>query len=55
VHIRDYKQGGYTTDKEHLCSAHRHYLDRSPDYYLNKSKVRSEALNQLMGHLFAQN
>ena len=55
VHIRDYKQGGYTTDKEHLCSAHRHYLDRSPDYYLNKAKVRSEALNQLMGHLFAQN
>jgi transposase len=55
VHIRDYKQGGYTTDKEHLCSAHRHYLDRSPDYYLNKSKVRSEALNQLMGHLFSQN
>ena len=55
VHIRDYKPGGYTTDKEHLCSAHRHYLDRSPDYYLNKSKLRSEALNQLMGHLFAQN
>jgi len=55
VHIRDYKQGGYTTDKEHLCSAHRHYLDRSPDYYLNKSKLRSEVLNQLLGHLFAQN
>jgi hypothetical protein len=55
VHIRDYKQGGYTTDKEHLCSAHQHYMDRSPDYYLNKSKLRSEVLNQLMGHLFAQN
>jgi hypothetical protein len=55
VHIRDYKQGGYTTDKEHLCSAHQHYIDRSPDYYLNKSKLKSDLLNQLLGHLFAQN
>ena len=55
VHIRDYKQGGYTTDKEHLCSAHQHYMDRSPDYYLNKSKLKSELLYQLLGHLFAQN
>ena len=55
VHIRDYKQGGYTTDKEHLCSAHQHYMDRSPDYYMNKSKLKSELLYQLLGHLFAQN
>jgi len=55
VDICDYKQGGYTTDKEHLCSAHRHYMDRSPDYYLSKSKLRSETLNQLIGHLFVQN
>jgi len=55
VHIRDYKQGGYTTDKEHLCSAHQHYMDRSPDYYLNKSKSKSELLYQLLEHLFAQN
>ena len=55
VHIRDYKQGGYTTDKEHLCSAHQHYMDRSPDYYLNKSKLKSEPLYQLLVHLFAQN
>lgn len=55
VHLRDYKQGSYTTDKEHLCSAHQHYMDRSPDYYLNKAKLKSEALYQLLGHLFAQN
>jgi len=55
VHIRDYKQGGYTTDKEHLCSAHQHYMDRSPDYYLNKSKSKSELLYQLLEHLFSQN
>ena len=55
VHIRDYKPGGYTTEKEHLCSAHQHYMDRSPDYYLDKSKLKSEPLYQLIGHLFAQN
>jgi transposase len=55
VHVRDYKQGSYTTDKEHLCSSHRHYMDRSPDYYLGKAKLKSEVLYQLIGHLFAQN
>jgi hypothetical protein len=55
VHIRDYKPGGYTTVKEHLCSQHQHYMDRSPDYYLNKSKLKSEVLYQLLEHLFAQN
>jgi len=55
VHVRDYKPGGYTTDKEHLCSAHQHYLDRSPDYYLNRAKLKSDELYQLIGLIFAQN
>ena len=55
LHIRNYSPGGYTTVKEHLCSAHRHYMDRSPEYYLNKSKLKSETLYQLLEHLFAQN
>ena len=55
VHIRDYKPGGYSTIKEHLCSQHQHYMDRSPDYYKNKAKVKSEVLYQLLVHLFAQN
>lgn len=55
VHMRDYKTGGYTTDKDHLCSAHQHYLDRSPEYYLDKAKLKSEELYLLMGHLFSQN
>jgi transposase len=54
VHVRDYKPGGYTTDKEHLCSAHRHYMDRSPDYYLNKSRSRSGQLYQILEHHKAQ-
>ena len=55
VHLRDYKPGGYTTDKEHLCSAHQHYLDRSPDYYLDKAKLKSDELYQLIALMFAQN
>jgi len=55
VHVRDYKPGGYTTCKEHLCSAHQHYMDRSPDYYLSKARLKSAVLYQLLEHLFAQN
>jgi len=55
IHVRDYKPGGYTTDKEHLCSAHQHYMDRSPDYYMNKAKLKSDELYQLIRLMFAQN
>jgi hypothetical protein len=54
LHIRDYRQGGYTTDKEHLCSHHQHYLDRSPQYYLQKAKEKSETLYQLVQLVFEQ-
>ena len=52
VHIRNYKIGSYSTDKEHLCSQHQHYLDRSPDYYLGKAKSKSETLYLLIQLLF---
>ncbi|MGK7392753.1 MAG: IS21 family transposase [Candidatus Cyclobacteriaceae bacterium M2_1C_046] len=55
VHIRGFKQGGYTTDKEHLCSQHRHYRDRSPEYYLQQAKKRSASLHELVGLIFNQN
>jgi transposase len=55
VHVRNYKPGSYTTDKEHLCSAHQHYMDRSPDYYMDKAKLKSAELYLLISHLFAQN
>jgi len=54
VHIRDYRQGGYTTDKEHLCSHHKHYLDRSPEYYMQKANEKSETLYQLVQLVFEQ-
>ncbi len=54
VHIRSYVQGAYSTTKEHLHSHHRHYADRSPDYYLSKVKNQSSALYEYMTELFNQ-
>lgn len=55
VHERKYNQGKYTTEKEHLCSTHRHYLDRSPDHYKNKAKCISEDFYELINQVFQQN
>lgn len=54
IYIRSYKQGAYSTDKEHLRSHHRHYRDRSPDYYMQLGKKQSVELYNLMGVLFSQ-
>ena len=45
----------YRYIKEHLCSQHQHYLDRSPDYYLQKTKAKSEIFHRLVQLLFEQN
>ena len=37
VHSRTFKEGIYSTVEEHLCSHHRHYKDRSPEYYRHLS------------------
>ena len=54
LHIRDYKMGSYSTDKEHLCSHHKHYLDRSPEYYMQKAKEKTGSLYQLIQLIFEQ-
>lgn len=43
---------GYTTVREHLCSAHQHYHDRSPQYYLDSAKRVSAALTTLIECIF---
>ncbi len=55
VHKRDYSQGKYTTKKDHLCSHHQHYLDRSPDYYIQKAKSKGENFHQFITAVFKQN
>ena len=56
VHPREYnKQGRYTTHKDHLCSTHQHYRDRSPDYYISQAAKKSQTLQQLIRLIFQQN
>ncbi len=54
VHQRSYSTRTYTTDKEHLCSTHQHYLNRSPEYYKDKAIKRSATLGQLVEMIFTQ-
>jgi transposase len=55
THIRSYHTGGYSTMRGHLCSAHQHYIDRSPEYYIQKAKGKSKELHELLELLFKQN
>ncbi len=48
------KAFGYSTEKEHLCSTHKHFLDRSPDYYKKEAKKRSDVLLELTECIFTQ-
>jgi transposase len=52
LHLRDYRPGGYTTNPEHLCSHHQHYLQRSPAYYIRKAEEKSEVLSRLVQLMF---
>jgi len=54
THPRDYRQGKYTTVKEHLCSAHQHYMDRSPDYYKKRAVKIDADFHQLIEKIFEQ-
>lgn len=55
IHPRSFRKGGYTTKKEHLCSHHQFYKDRSPSYYLERANNHSEVLYQFTNSLFKQN
>lgn len=54
VHIRSYREGGYTSVEDHLCSQHRHYRDRSPQYYLRRAEEKSALLHKLISLIFTQ-
>lgn len=54
THPRNYRKGGYTTRKEHLCSHHQYYKERSPTYYLQRGYGHSETLYEFMEALFKQ-
>jgi len=44
---------GYTTVKEHLCSAHQHYNQRSADYYIETARRKSETLAKVIELIFS--
>lgn len=52
IHQRDYSLYGYTTVKEHLCSHHQHYYDRSPAYYIARAGKKTKELQQIVELLF---
>ncbi len=54
THLRSFKKGGYTTKKEHLCSHHRYYKERSPAYYLQRGHSRSDVVYRYIDALFKQ-
>jgi transposase len=54
AHPRIYKAGKYSTVKEHLCSHHQYYLDRSPEYYRTRAGKESEEFYELVNSIFTQ-
>ena len=54
VHPRSLKKSGYSTIKEHLCSHHQYYKQRSPTYYMQRGYKHSETLYQYINGLFKQ-
>jgi hypothetical protein len=43
---------GYSVQREHLCSTHKHYQERSPEYYIQRAGQCSQALEQLVKRIF---
>jgi transposase len=54
MHMRDYTQGKYSTNVDHLCSHHRAYLQRSPEYYKAKALKIDPVVHQLFVLIFDQ-
>lgn len=52
IHTRNYAPYGYSTIKEHLCSHHQHYMDRSPAYYIDRAGKMTKELQQIVQLLF---
>ncbi|MDP3410004.1 IS21 family transposase [Bosea sp. (in: a-proteobacteria)] len=53
IHLRSYS-GGYSSTKEHLSSQNQAWLNRSPEYYLERARYKSEELHRLFELVFQQ-
>lgn len=54
VHMRNRKPGAYSTNRNHLCSTHRFYLDRSPEFYMTQAEKVSEPFGDYIRGMFNQ-
>lgn len=54
AHLRSYKEAHYTLDENHLASKHKHYRDRSPQYYIQKAGKINSFFKELIEHSFQQ-
>lgn len=54
VHLRSYRAAHYTTHDNHLASQHKHYKDRSPEYYIKKAGTINPVFKNLVDLLFKQ-
>jgi transposase len=54
VHVRSYAMGGYSTKADHLCSWHKDWQDRSPQYYQSRAERIHPALGSLVEKIFQQ-
>lgn len=52
AHPRNLSPGRYSTVKEHLCSHHQHYLERSPEYYIERAQKCSATLEEFFSFIF---
>lgn len=55
VHRRNYRKGAYTTNKDHLRSTHKKYLDWSPEYFVKMASKHGSATSELIKRLFEHN
>ncbi|MBY5957068.1 IS21 family transposase [Membranicola marinus] len=55
THRRNRTSNAYSTVKDHLCSTHKHYLNRSPGYYIRRARHCCEVLHHFTQLLFDQN
>ena len=53
THLRNFAAGGYTSVREHLPSHHQRWLDRSPQYYIEKAGEISPDLCRFFEGIFA--
>lgn len=54
THRRSRTSYGYTYVKDHLCSTHKYYLNRSPGYYISRASRCCEELHHFTQLLFDQ-